>query len=137
MLKTLFKNRYRLYMLANFGVILLVLAFFKLIPEKKVAALLAGSLFLISPLAILFFEYRAQVLFKKFSSYGAMIFLALSAVPIFYLRVANWSEEFSSLSLFGLSGNQMHELSNKIFMLMLVCFVVDAFRIELKNQKAT
>jgi len=124
-------------MLANFVVILFVLSFFKLIPEKKVAALLAGSLFLISPVTVLFFEYKAQVLFKKFSSYGALIFFAFSAVPIFYLRLANWSEDFGSLSMFGLSGNQLHELSNKIFMLMLVCFVVDAFRIELKNQKAT
>lgn len=137
MLKQLFMNRYRIYLFAHILVIVLVTAFFKIIPERKIAALCAGTLFLLTPVLVLFFEYRAKALMKRMSSYGALIFLLLSAMPIFYLRVTNWSEDFNSLSLAGIAGPELHQLSNKIFMLMLVCFLVDAFREQIKKQKAT
>lgn len=137
MLKQLFMNRYRIYLFAHILVIVLVMTFFKVIPERKIAALSAGALFLLTPLVVLFFEYQAKALMKRMSSYGAAIFLLLSAIPIFYLRVANWSDDFTSLSLAGITGPELHQLSNKIFMLMLVCFLVDAFREQMKKQKAT
>ena len=135
MWQNLIKNRYRIYLFAHIMVVLLVTIIFQTIPERKIAALFAGGLFLLSPLLVLYFEFKSKVLLKRMSTYGALVFLAISAIPILYLRLANWSEEFGTLTLFGFSGVQLHQLSNKVFILMLVCFLVDAFKLQMGREK--
>jgi len=135
MWQNLIKNRYRIYLFAHIMVVLLVTIFFQTIPERKIAALFAGGLFLLSPLLVLYFEFKSKVLLKRMSTYGALVFLVISAIPILYLRLANWSEEFGTLTLFGFSGVQLHQLSNKVFILMLVCFLVDAFKLQMGREK--
>ena len=102
-----FQNRYRLYLLAHLGITVLVILFFKIIPEIKIAALCAGILFLSGPTWVLVFEIRARKIFRSFSFYGAIGFLLTSALPVFLLRIANWNEPFDGFSFTRFNGTRI------------------------------
>ncbi len=129
------KNRHRFYLAGHALVIIVVILFFKFIPERKWAALCAGTLFLTGPLFVLITEFKVQLLFKSFSTYGALFFLGLSAIPIFFLRITNWDQAFESLSLFGFSGPELHHISNYLFYFMLMTFVADSMLANYKRKQ--
>src|SRR5690606_34976149 len=110
--------------------ILAVIAIFKLIADRQVAALCAGSLFVLVPLLMMIAEYRAQKLQNWVWLLCALQFWVFFALPIFGMRILNWGTAFNELSFLGISGPTMHELSNKSFMVMLIAtawFLVKTF----------
>lgn len=129
----LFRLRFRIYLFLNGGLVLAVMGLFASIPEKQVAALFAGSLFILSPVLILGNEIR---LVRKAGlgvlswacAIGCLQFLLLSALPVFLLRVLNWGIAFDALSIAGVSGPVLHKLSNYSFLLMLVCFAFESVK---------
>jgi hypothetical protein len=110
-----------------------VILLFKYIDERKIAALCAGSLFILGPSFVLWNEKRLGLASKRVSWWGALVFLFVSALPIFILRLKYWNESFESISALGISGPQMHKISNYIFIGMLVTFFIDSF-LEKKRQ---
>jgi hypothetical protein len=120
------RNRYRNYLSMNALVILGVICSFKFIPERQIAAVVASFLFLSSTGSILFFELRRGQWQKRFCFWAALLFLILSIVPIMYLRLSHWGENFQSLSLFGIAGEQMHKFSNWLFMTLMVSLFIDS-----------
>jgi len=111
---------YRFLLLGNGCVVVAVMLIFKLIQDRQTAALVAGSLFLLSPMIALTLEWRANQSWRSIAAAGAILFFVGAAVPIFGLRIANWGEPFDQLSLFGISGQVWHKASNGLFLLMLV-----------------
>lgn len=109
----------------------IVIFLFKFIEARKVAAAIAGLGFVVLPSIFLFLELlKMQV--QKLHVASLIIFLVLSAFPIFSLRLYYWSEDFSSLSVFGVSTTVMHNLSNKLYVLLLGSAIYHAY----KNKKA-
>lgn len=124
------KNRYRLYLFSHVLVIIAVIIFFRVIPDIKMAALAAATLFISGPLLVLFFELKSGSFGRSLSFYGALIFFFASSLPIFALRISNWDERFENLSLpsvlGGFTGPQLHQVSNYFFLGMVATFALDS-----------
>jgi hypothetical protein len=135
LLKFFKRNRFRVYLLIHVLLIFAVTLCFRLIADRKLAALVAGSLFLITPTYVAVREARLGKPWLRPSFWGALIFLLVSALPIFCLRIFNWQESFENLSLFGFSGPQLHQMSNSIFLLMLMTFFADSLLDEVKKRR--
>lgn len=110
-------------------VIPLVMFVFWIIPERRIAAVIAGALFVGVPLALLlrraFGGSAGQVAGSAFLWWaGILQFWILFAVPILGSRLLWWNEPFESFHFFGQSADRWHQLSSKSYMVMLVLILV-------------
>ena len=113
--------KYRIQLIVSVAWIFIVMALFKLIPNKQVAALFTGAGFIILPISFLISELKHAK--NKLHIFILSLFLACSALPVFLLRVFNWGNEFASLDLFGIPAPLLHKYSNYFFILMLLSMV--------------
>lgn len=120
------RNRYRQYLSIEALVILLVLGAFRLIPDRQIAAVVASSLFLFSTLGILWWESRYEGYKKRVSFFMLTLFLFFSVIPVMGLRFLNWGIPFEELSLLGISGPEIHKLSNYLFIGVMIGFFIDS-----------
>jgi hypothetical protein len=121
------RSRFRNYVTLEALVVAAVLLSFHFIPVKDKAAVVAGTLFLLSTIFILVYESRFPGAAKRATFWGALLFLVASAIPIFSLRVFHWGTPFNQLSLFGIPGPRLHEFSNYLFLILVVCFFIDDY----------
>lgn|GEM_PF-2695518 len=121
------RSRFRNYVTLEALVVTGVLLAFHFIPVKEKAALVAGTLFLLSTAFILAYESRFPGFTKRATFWGALIFLLASAIPIFTLRLMNWGIPFDQLSLLGVPAAQWHQFSNYLFLILVVCFFIDDY----------
>ena len=98
--------------------IFVVMAIFKVIPEKQMASLIAGSGFIIWPVLFLIHEFKSAR--NKIHIFTNILFLAAAALPIFLLRVMNLGSEFSTLSILGVPAAELHKYSNFFYILVLI-----------------
>ena len=111
--------------------IVIVVLLFKFIPEKQVAAVIAGAGFILWPAFFIIAEIKNRKNWGHVFILG--FFLVTNALPIFFLRVLNWGVEFSELSLFGIPAQSLHSVSNILyFAVMASClfYFVKTKRIE-------
>lgn len=130
------RNRFRNYLTIEALVILLVIACFHFLPDKKWASVITSFLFIGSTGGILFWESRFPDYKKRPSYWGAWIFLLVSAFPIFVIRLVYWELPFEQIELLGLSGPRMHQFSNYVFMIMMICFFADSYRETVNAREA-
>lgn len=121
------RNRFRNYLSIMAFVIIGVLLSFKMIPDKKMASLLASFLFIASATGVLIYERRFPGFQKRPSFWGVLAFLVFSALPILAVRLIYWDMNFEDIEVFGITGSLMHKASNNVFIVMMVCFFADAF----------
>jgi hypothetical protein len=124
-----YKNLLILQIIWIFAVILL----FSTIPDKKLASIFAGAGFILIPILILISEFQKTEK-NKSVIVTVLVFLLISALPIFLLRVFNWSSDFKDLSLLGISADQLHKASNVIYLIMMAVTGA-AFLKERKSRK--
>ncbi len=135
------RNRYRNYLSVQALVILLVIITFKVVPDKKWASVLTSLLFISVPSAIAYWEARFEGYKRRPSYWGSVFFLVFSALPIFLMRLIFWDMPFDQIEVLGVTGTWMHQASNMVFMLMMVCYFVDSYlettkaRRELEERK--
>jgi len=120
------RSRFRNYLSLEALVIFLVLICFQVIPDKKAASIVASFLFLSSSSLILYWETKFPDFKKRPSFWGTLIFLVASVLPIFILRLLYWELPFDQIQLGPITGAEMHKASNYLFMMMMLCFFVDA-----------
>lgn len=130
----LLKSRYRNYIFVQLVVVAVVIGIFKVISNKQIASMFASSLFIGSALGILWNEFKHPHPLKRPSVWGTSIFLVFSALPVFLLRVLNWGVDFSEVSFMGLTGVEMHKMSNYFFILMLLGFFIDSYLLVLNDK---
>ncbi|MGZ3769761.1 MAG: hypothetical protein ACXWRG_08880 [Bdellovibrio sp.] len=114
------RNAFFGYLVAEVIVIVAVTLIFKFISNRQIAATLAGFLFLILPIAIMWLEYRRAHLKHLYWFISVLQFLLLFAVPIFFLRMLNWGVPFEQLSFLGVPGTTLHQWSSKSYMVMML-----------------
>lgn len=91
---------------------------FRFSPDRQMAGAIAGVIFVAIPLVLLVSELRqAQRHWYQLVAVG--VFLVVSALPIFLLRIFNWGTDFNELSLLGVTGPQLHKLSNVLYLAMM------------------
>ena len=128
-------SRYNFYLLGHGLIVVAVICFFRIIPDTKIAALCAGTLFLLGPSWVILSEFKNKAGWRSLSFFAAALFLCLSALPILILRLANWGTPFSELSLLGFSGPELHQYSNHIYLIMLAAFAADSVWSRIKAWK--
>ena len=111
-----------------------VIVFFKFIPDRQTAALIAGMGFIFLPGLFLFLELRAAQK-SKIHIMALCLFLVVSALPIFLLRVIYWGENFSTLTLFGIPATNLHQISNFIFLVVMISCFYNSWILERKLRK--
>ena len=111
--------------------IIVVICLFKFISSKEVASVFAGVGFIVWP--VLFLIYELMNSKNKIHLAALLVFLCLSALPIFLMRVLNWGTDFSELSLVGIPMEVFHRASNGLYILMLVSSL-SRYLIERKKQ---
>lgn len=100
--------------------ILVVMLLFRLMPDRQVAATLAGIGFVLWPVLFLVSEYLRRPALNTSHIIVLGVFLLFCALPILLLRVLNWGVPFDQLSFMGIPGPVIHKASNYIYILMLV-----------------
>lgn len=98
--------------------IVVIICLFKFINSKEVASVFAGVGFIVWPTLFLIYELTNKK--NKIHLAALLIFLCLSALPIFLMRIFNWGTNFSDLSLLGIPMEAFHRASNGLYILMLV-----------------
>ncbi|MEQ1723015.1 MAG: hypothetical protein ABL930_07540 [Pseudobdellovibrio sp.] len=101
--------------------IFVVTAMFKLISDRQIAALIAGSGFILLPVVFLISELKHQK--NKIHIFTLVLFLGVSAFPIFALRLLNWGVQFDTLSILGVQASFLHKISSYLYMLVLITAV--------------
>lgn len=120
------RNRYRNYLTIGLLVFLAVIALFRLIEDRQMAGLLAGTLFITVFSSIFAFELRKHAPWTRFSFYGTGLFLVTSAFPIFILRLLNWGTSWEDVSFLGIAATELHFISSRVYVVMMICFFVDS-----------
>jgi hypothetical protein len=114
------QNRFSIYLMLQAIVIAAVIVIFKVIPDRKIAATIAGVLFVTLPLGLMIYEWSKEKLAHRIWFAGVLQFWILFALPILGLRVFNWETDFSELSFLGVPGATMHAWSSKSYILMMI-----------------
>lgn len=115
--------------------ILLVILSFKFIPVVKVAALVAGTIFMIVTLGILYSEHRWGRANRSLAFWTAFLFLIIFVIPIFGLRILYWDQDFSELNFFGIPAQNLHQLSSRCYLLMVGMVLYEGIRPHLPGRK--
>lgn len=101
-----------------------VILIFKLIPERKTAALIAGFLFCLVPLILGYREYRFQRFRNILMWSGLLQFLLFFALPIFVGRIIFWDMDFETIKIGGIFLAQMHKVANFSYAIMLLASII-------------
>lgn len=116
-------NNYLKYLYLQLFVIISVLLIFRFIPDRQVAATIAGLLFVALPLILIIQEYQTQKFKNLFWYAGVLQFWLFFALPILGIRLLNWGMPFDQLSFMGIPGPVLHQYSSKSYILMMVLTV--------------
>lgn len=113
--------------------IFLVMSFFKFIPSKEIASVIAGFGFVSWPLLFLVYEWNQRPKNKIYICFLGL-FLVANALPIFLLRILNWGEDFASLSFLGIPTPYFHKVANFLYLAMMIAATVSWLRAKKKEQ---
>lgn len=127
------RNPYGYYLLVQVLTIPLVMLIFKLIADRKIASLVASFVFISVSLGIMAAEFRNFRFERKIFWLAGLQFFLLFVVPIFLLRVINWSEDFSSLHWGPISGPWLHRFSNFSDLLWMVVNLMEWWRFKIRK----
>src|SRR5688500_16455881 len=118
------KNKYLKDLAIQLLVIALVIASFRLIDDRKWASVWAGSLFVLTPLVLAYFEYRHAKWRQWVWWLGVSQFFLFFALPTFFGRALNWSEDFRDIFLLGLPLSHLHKLANISYLVMMATTLI-------------
>lgn len=120
------KNLKSLYILLGVELLTIpaVIIIFKLIADRKIAALVAACFFIIIPAVAL---WKITDTSKIFTA-AHWQFLVLFALPIFILRITHWSQEFDTIEFMGVAAASLHKYSNISFGVMLAGAALELYR---------
>ena len=105
--------------MAQIVVILAVLIIFRAIPDRQIAATVAGILFVLLPGILMVLEYRRAQLQEMFWFVAVLQFWTVFALPILGVRLLNWGVPFDHLSVIGIPGPVLHQFSSKSYIVMM------------------
>lgn len=129
------RNRFSVYLILQAIVIALVMVIFKVVPDRRLASVLAGSLFVVLPLGLMAFELFREGFKRWYWFLGTLQFWLLFAVPILGLRLTHWREPFVTLEVFGVPAPFLHQWSSKSYMLWMVVTLGTSWYLNHKMKK--
>ncbi len=122
------KKRLMIYIIIDIIVILLVIACFRLIEERRIAAMYTSFIFITSALGIMAFEGKHPDR-NKWVLISNLIFLLTAALPILALRLLFWDQVFDQIQWNGIQAKYLHQASTYLFLFkMLLAKAVDSIK---------
>jgi hypothetical protein len=122
------RNRFLEYLVVQVLVIAAVMLIFAVIPNKQIAATVAGVLFVVMPIALMAWEHQ-RAGFEEMTWFAGMLqFWVIFALPILGIRLLNWGVPFDQLFFWGLPGPLLHSWSSKSYIVMMVITGIRWFR---------
>ncbi|MEC9281853.1 MAG: hypothetical protein VX642_04020 [Bdellovibrionota bacterium] len=106
----------------------IVIMSFKLLPSKQIAGLV-GSVLFFSLGVILANHFFKKLYTKSFALYTLIGHIFIFVIPIFCLRMANWSTPFEEIQVMGLRASSLHSLSEKYYVIVLWAAIYDCMKI--------
>ena len=127
------RNRFLAYLLIQFVVIVAVMVIFRVIPDRQIAATVAGFLFVTMPVGLMFWEYKQSEVQETIWFVTMLQFWTIFALPILGLRLFNWGVPFENLSFLGLPGPALHYWSSKSYMVMMAVTAIRWWKLSRKG----
>ncbi|MBO9666933.1 MAG: hypothetical protein J7501_08985 [Bdellovibrio sp.] len=127
------RNKFLEYLLVQFAVIIAVMIIFKVIPDRQIAATVAGFLFVIMPVGLMAWEYKRAGFEETIWFVGVLQFWTVFALPILGIRLFNWGVPFEQLSFWRISGPALHQWSSKSYMVMMAVTAIRWFKLRKKG----
>lgn len=112
-------TRYYSFLFLELFVVVAVIVIFRLMTDRPTAGVVAGTLFLVSTLFVLFWEWR-QARRITGALIGAGLFFLGGVLPILLLRALSWGQDFEQAQLLGIPSGIWHRTSNLFFLFFLV-----------------
>lgn len=108
---------------------------FQFIEPKKIAALVAGALFVGFGFAMIHLTRKWEE-YRTYLSYWCIrIHVFIFAIPMFLGRVIFWEKDLSEIVYFSIPGPKFHDISKIFYSIMLVCTLIDLLIAWLKRKK--
>jgi hypothetical protein len=103
---------------------------FQLGLDPRIAGLIAGSTFVAVGIrgARTSWIARAEGLFPNIVFLMSLVHVLGIALPMLGFRLLNWSQPFSKVAVWGLSGPQFHEISTRVFGFWVIFTAVAAYK---------
>lgn len=108
--------------------IALVMAIFRWIEDRKIAGVVAGGFFLEIGVVVMALEWWWGRGPRSLAFWAAAIFLVGSAIPVMALRLTHWEVPFDEIQWLGVTGRQLHQMSNGTYIAILLMAVIEALR---------
>lgn len=115
--------RHRYFLLAQVLTIVAVITLFRTVDDRKIAATVAGFIFVAVPSFFLGWDFKVAARGEPLQliwRFAVLQFLVLFAIPIFWARVFHWNMEFADISVAGVPAALLHRLSNASFTVMML-----------------
>lgn len=123
--------RYLIYLSIKLLIILSVILIFKFIEEKKTASVVAGALFVLMPIVLMWWQYQSNKFQPRYWWLGVGVFFVLFALPILMSRLIFWELSFEEILIFGfIPGRLWHQLANNAYLLMIAVTSIAWWRKE-------
>ena len=106
---------------------------FRVIPDRQIAATVAGFLFVTMPVGLMFWEYKQAEVQETIWFVTMLQFWTIFALPILGLRLFNWGVPFENLSFLGLPGPALHYWSSKSYMVMMAVTAIRWWKLSRKG----
>ncbi len=102
--------------------------------DKQIAGLVAGFLFGLLGLFIGFVLLSNRTL-KSFTFWWLFVYLFYSVIPMVFNRLNSWGADFSEVKIWGMDGPEFHKVSERIYLVLLICTTVDLIFEWLKSRR--
>jgi uncharacterized protein (DUF486 family) len=131
------RTRFFTYLFLEVLSTILVVATFKLISDRNVAGLVAGSIFIALGTYIILDLTKRNIHFRTFSFYGAFTHLFFTGIPLITVRLLNWSTPHEDLFVLGVPAPTFHRIAEKVFVILVLCTVIDLIKtfLPVRQQK--
>lgn len=113
--------------------IALVMAIFRMIPDRKIAGLVAGSFFVEVAAVMIWSEVLWGRGAQSWLLRTAVLFLCVSALPVLALRLFYWEIPFDDIQILGITGRQIHQASNWTYLLMGVAALYEGWQMRVRQ----
>ncbi len=107
---------------------------FKYIEPKRIAALGAGSLFVILGISVLYGSLKYKALRKTFFTVAGCLHLFLVSVPMLAARIYFFDTDFDHIQIMGLDAPDFHKYSEYVY-IALLCATIYQFVKQLRQTK--
>lgn len=112
-----------------------IIAYFKFIEPKKVAATIAAVTFVLTGIAILRITRRWPDAYASFVYWAIHIQIFVFSIPMLVARLVFWEKDFENIKFLVFSGPEFHNFSEKGYLVLLIGTAIDILVHSVKKKR--